>query len=203
MDNQQNNNQQGYQQPMGQGYNNQQPMQQQGYQQPHPQLYESNYQQGYQQGFQPGYQPGYQQPMYQQPMRFFRPQRTDRSLLSYILLTIVTCGIYNIVFYSDLADDINFISETRDRKKLMHFCLMYFIVSPFTCGVYQMIWLHQFSQKIGDEARARGIDTSFGAGSFWLWYVLGLFFIVGPFIYIHQLCSTMNMISEDYNRKGC
>jgi hypothetical protein len=152
---------------------------------------------------QPVYQqPVYQQPVYQQPMRFFRAQRTDRSLLSYILLSFFTCGIYNIVFYSDIADDINFIASPRDGQKTMHFCLMYFILSPLTCGVYQMVWFHQFSQRIGDEARARGISTSFGAGSFWLWYVLGLFFLVGPFIYIHQLCATMNMISDDYNRRG-
>lgn len=129
--------------------------------------------------------------------------RTDRNLLTYILLSIFTCGIYNIVFYSDLGDDVNFIARPRDGKHLMHYCLMYFLVGPFTCGIYMFVWFHSLSARIGNEARARGIATSFGAGSFWLWYVIGSFFIVGPFIYIYQLCSTMNMISEDYNRRGC
>lgn len=182
--------------------NNQNPYQQPMYQQPNQQqMYQ---QQPYQQN--PYQQPMYQPPMYQNPYqqsRPFRPMRTDRSLLSYILLTLLTCGIYNIVFYSDLADDVNFVTVPRGYNKLMHYCLMYFIVSPFTCGIYSLVWFHSFSARIGDEARARGINTSFGAGSFWLWYVLGLLFVVGPFIYIYQLCSTMNMICEDYNRRGC
>ena len=129
--------------------------------------------------------------------------RADRSLMTYILLSILTCGIYNIVFYSDLGDDINFIATRRDGKNLMHYCLMYFLVSPFTCGIYMFVWFHSFSARIGEEARVRGINTNFGAASFWLWYVIGCFFIVGPFIYVYQLCSTMNMICEDYNRRGC
>lgn len=182
------NNQSYNQQP----YNQQQAYQQQAYQQ---QAYQ---QQAYQQAM-------YQQPMYQAPyqsVRPFRPMRNDRSLWTYLLLGILTCGIYYIVFFSDLADDVNYVASPRDGKKLMHYCLMYFIVSPLTCGIYTFIWFHSLSERVGDEARARGIDTNFGAGSFWLWYVLGLFFFVGPFIYIYQLCETMNMISEDYNRRG-
>ena len=169
----------------------------------------NNGQQMYQQ--QPYQQQMYQVPMYQQPMyqqqpfqsaRPFRPMRTDRSLLTYILLSVFTCGIYNIVFYSDLADDVNFFTTPRGCNKLMHFCLMYFLVAPFTCGIYQFIWFHNLSTRVGDEARARGINTNLGAGTFWLWYVLGLFILVGPCIYVYQLCDTMNKICDDYNRRG-
>ncbi len=182
------------QQPM-----NQQPVNQQAVYQQSMNQQQMNQQQMYQQQM-------YQQPIYQQvpyqSVRPFRPMRSDRSLLTYILLTILTCGIYNVVFYSDLGDDVNFVSSPRDGQKLMHFCLMYFIVSPLTCGIYSLIWFHNMSARIGNEARARGIATDFGAASFWLWYVLGSFIVVGPFIYIHQLCSTMNMICDDYNRRG-
>ena len=50
-------------------------------------------------------QPMYQQPMYQQPMRPFSPMKTDRGLLKFILLIIITCGIYSIVFFSSLGEN--------------------------------------------------------------------------------------------------
>ena len=149
-----------------------------------------------------GGQQMYQQPMYQQPMRPFSPMKTDRGMLKFILLNIITCGIYSLVFYSSLGEDLNLVARPRDGKNTMHFCLMYFIVGPLTCEIYSIIWFHNLSARIGNEARARGISTGFGAGSFWLWNVLGSLILVGPFIYLYQLCSTMNMICEDYNRNG-
>ena len=171
-------------------------------------------QQPMQQMNQPGFQPGYQQPGYQQPMNqpgfqpgynpqsFFRPLKTDRSMIMFLLLNLVTCGIYSIVFYSSLGEDLNMIIKGRDGKNTMHYCLMYFLLAPLTCGIYGVVWFHSLSARIGNEARARGLATNFGAGSFWLWNVLGSLILVGPFIYLYQLCSTMNMLSDDYNRKG-
>lgn len=141
-------------------------------------------------------QPGYQS------VRPFRPMATDRGMLKFVLLNLVTCGIYSLFFFSTLGEDLNFIAKPRDGKNTMHFCLMYFIVGPLTCEIYSIIWFHNLSARIGNEARARGISTSFGAGSFWLWNVLGSLILVGPFIYLYQLCDTMNAISADYNRNG-
>ena len=174
------------------------------------QQFNNNYQQpnnGYQQPN--GYQNnGYQQPNgypnngYQQPYGVARLLRTDRSLVKFILLSIITCGIYAIVYWSILGDDINMVATRRDGKKTMHFCLVYFLLGPITCSIMMWIWYHSISERIGDEARARGINTDFGASTFWLWYVLGSLIIVGPFIYMHKLCQTMNMICDDYNRRG-
>ena len=50
--------------------------------------------------------------------------------------------------------------------------------------------------------RCRGINTEFGAGTFWLWNVLGSMICVGPFIFLHKLCQTMNAACENYNRTG-
>ena len=52
-----------------------------------------------------------------------RQMKTDRSLWKVILLNIITCGIYGIVFYTSIADDINEIAR-NDGKKTMHYCLL-------------------------------------------------------------------------------
>lgn len=131
-----------------------------------------------------------------------RQLKTDRSLLKFILLSIVTCGIYAIVFWSTVGDDINLMASRRDGQKTMHYCLMCFLVGPITCSIYTFIWFHKISQRIGDEARARGVATDFGSSTFWLWYILGSLIIVGPFIYLNKLCKAMNGAAQSFNQFG-
>ena len=84
----------------------------------------------------------------------------------------------------------------------MHYCLVFFLLGPITCGIFSIIWMHGISQRIGDAARARNVNTDFGAGTFWLWNVLGSMIVVGPFIYLHKLFKAMNLLSADYNING-
>ena len=130
-----------------------------------------------------------------------RQLKTDRNMWIVILLGFVTCGIYNIIFYTKLGEDLNLIAQ-RDGKKTMHYCLVFFLLSPITCGIFSIVWMHGISQRIGDAARARNVNTDFGAGTFWLWNVLGALILVGPFIYLHKLCTAMNAACENYNRMG-
>lgn len=129
--------------------------------------------------------------------------KTNRGWLKLILLSLITCGIYAIVFYSKLSTDINLIASRYDGKKTMHYCLLTFIVAPITLGIGGIVWCHRISARIGNELARRGIAYSFGAGSFWGWNVLGAFlFGIGPFIYLHKLCKSMNLLSADYNARG-
>ena len=127
---------------------------------------------------------------------------SKRGLLKYILLNLITFGIYSIVYFSSISTDIHQIAARYDGKKTMHFCLMFFLVGPITAGIGFIVWYHNISARIGNELHRRGIDYSFGAGSFWGWNVLGSFIIVGPFIYLHKLSKAMNLLCADYNAKG-
>lgn len=127
---------------------------------------------------------------------------TDRALWKMILFNFLTGGIYSIVFYSILGDDLNKLASKRDHKNTMHYCLVFFLLTPITAGIFLFVWMHQLSARVGDEARARGIHTSFGASTYWLWGILGSFICVGPFIYMYQLCSTMNAICAHHNTTG-
>ena len=128
--------------------------------------------------------------------------KTNRGLLKYILLSAITFGIYGLVVMSAVSTDINTIASRYDGKKTMHFCLVFFIFSWLTCGIVPIVWFHNISGRIGNELRRRGINYSFGAGSFWGWNVLGSLIIVGPFIYAHKLFKAMNLLAADYNVKG-
>lgn len=127
---------------------------------------------------------------------------TNKGLLKYILLSLITFGIYPLVVMSAVSSDINITASRYDGKKTMHFCLMTFVVAPITLGIYGIVWYHQLSARVGAELQRRGIDYSFGAGSFWGWNVLGALIGIGPFVYIHKLFKAINLINEHYNTHG-
>ena len=128
--------------------------------------------------------------------------KTNRGLLKYILLSLITFGIYGIVVMSAVSTDINTIAGRYDGKKTMHYCLVYFLFSGLTLGIVPLVWTHKISARIGSELSRRGIGYSFGAGTFWLWGILGSLILVGPFIYLHKLLKSMNLLAENYNING-
>lgn len=127
---------------------------------------------------------------------------TRRGLAKFIILTIVTFGIYSIVVMCGISRDINIIASRYDGRKTMNFILVFLIFSWLTFGIVPLVWYTKLSGRIGNELRRRGINYGFGAGTFWLWNVLGMFFAAGPFIYMFKLFRAMNKLSADYNLKG-
>lgn len=128
--------------------------------------------------------------------------KTNRSLLKFVLLSIITFGIYAIVVWSNVSADINMIAGRYDGKKTMHYCLVVFIFSWLTFGIVPIVWTHKISARIGAELARREIGYRFGAADFWLWNVLGTLIVVGPFIYMHKLLRSMNLLCEHYNVNG-
>lgn len=129
--------------------------------------------------------------------------KTSRGLVKYILLSLITLGIYSLVYYSSISTDINVIASRYDGKKTMHYCLLFFIVAPITFGIGSLVWYHKLSTRIGNELARRGIGYNFNAGTFWLWNIVGtMLFGIGPFVYLHKLSKAMNLLSADYNARG-
>ena len=128
--------------------------------------------------------------------------KTNRGMIKTILLSIITLGIYSIVFYSNISSDINIIASRYDGKKTMHYCLLIFLVAPITLGIGAIVWSHRICARIGNELRRRGVAYSFGAGTLWGWCVLGSLIGIGPFVFLHKLCKAMNLLCADYNARG-
>ena len=93
--------------------------------------------------------------------------KTNRSLLKFLLLGPITLGIYPLVVRSTVSNDINQIAGRYDGKKMMHYCLLFFLVGWLTLGIAYIVWNHKLSTRIGNELRRREISYSFGAGSYW------------------------------------
>ena len=136
------------------------------------------------------------------PVMPARQLNDRRGLLKFILLGIITLGIYPLVFYSGISENINVLASRYDGRKTMHFCLLFFLIGPITLGIAYFVWFHRISGRMGRELARRGIGYHFGAADYWLWNILGSLILVGPFIYVHKLAKASNLLAQHYNMYG-
>ena len=130
------------------------------------------------------------------------PLKANRSVLKFVLLSIITLGIYAIVFYTKLGIDLNRIAGRHDGRKTMNYCLVHFLLSPITLSIASLVWFTKLSSRVGAELQRRQIAYRFSGRDYWLWNVLGSFIIVGPFVYLKKLCKAMRLLSLNYNING-
>lgn len=127
---------------------------------------------------------------------------TRRSLLKYILLGLVTFGIYDLWQMTEITSTVNLICTRRDGKRTMNYLLMFLLVGWLTFGVGWLVWGHRLSARIGIEQAARRLPVTMTAGTYWLWNILGALIIIGPFVYTYKLLHAMNDLCADYNQRG-
>ncbi len=171
-----------------------------------------NYNQGYQQqGYAPngyqqqGYAPnGYQQQGYAPngyaPTPNGPPVKTDRSLFMYIILTIVTCGIYNYWFIHSMAKDVNQMCA-EDGKKVGGL-LAFIVLSYITCGIYQYYWLYKIQDRLQAAAPRYGTIVNDSGFSIIMWTTFGsLLCGLGPFIAMNKVIVSANRVGSLYNAR--
>ena len=124
----------------------------------------------------------------------------NRSMWKYVLLSLITFGIYGLVVLYNVSNEINQVAGPRDGKKTMNYLWVGLLLGPITCGIYWLIWFHKISNRMGDELKARNLDYDFSASTFWLWSILGSIIVVGRFVYLHMFFHATNLINEDYNK---
>ena len=128
--------------------------------------------------------------------------RTNRGAAKFILLSMITFGIYGLICMMNVGSDLNTIATKHDGKKTMNYILVALLLTPVTLGIAMLVWMHKVSARIGNELDQRGIMASFGAKQFWLWCVLGSLILVGPIVFYHKFFKSMNLLAEDYNTSG-
>ncbi len=124
--------------------------------------------------------------------------KTNRSMWKFMLLSILTLGIYSIIFFIPFSYDLDKVDPRRNRAKTMNYFFAY-ILSLFTFSIVLLIWHYQIADRINEALERRNIPYEFGTGTFWAWYFFGSFILIGPFVYMHKLCKAMNLLCAHYN----
>lgn len=69
-----------------------------------------------------------------------------------IVLTLVTCGIYGIIWMVSINDDTNIVSEDENGTS----GALVFLFSLLTCGIYGIYWNYKMGQKIYEAGSKHG-----------------------------------------------
>ena len=123
---------------------------------------------------------------------------TNRSMWKLMLLSIVTLGIYSIIFFIPFSFDLDKAAPKRDHSKTLNFIFVY-ILGLLTFSIAIVVWHYQIAERVEEALSRRKIRYEFGTGDFWTWYVFCSLILIGPFVYFHKLCTAMNLVCEDYN----
>lgn len=123
--------------------------------------------------------------------------RTNRSLLKYVVFTILTCGIYSFVFLYGLIRDINIVCDGDGSRTPG--LLKYIGLSLLTCGIYSFFWFYQLGDRLWVNGARYGIDVRSTGLKLLLWETLGSFVIIGPFVAMNMVIRDTNMLCAKYN----
>ncbi len=126
--------------------------------------------------------------------------QTDRSLLMYILLTFITCGIYSYYFVYKMAHDVNIACEGdgESTSGLIAFILLSFI----TCGFYSMFWEYNLGNRLSANAPRYGMTFAENGTTVLMWMIFGsLLCGIGYFVGTNILIKNTNKICMAYNQQ--
>lgn len=80
---------------------------------------------------------------------------TQRSVVSAIILSLITCGIYGVYWFIVLTNDVGRLSRDPSFTGGKHFLL-----TLITCGVWSFIWSYQIGQHVAEAQRQRGMSET-------------------------------------------
>lgn len=125
--------------------------------------------------------------------------KTDRGLISYILLSIITLGIYSFYFIYTLARDINIACKDDGTKTAG--LVQFIVLSLVTCGIYSYYWEYKIGNRLAANAPRFGMQFQENGTTVLLWLLFGMLLCgIGPFIAMHILIKNTNAICAAYNK---
>ena len=125
--------------------------------------------------------------------------RIDRDIIVYVLLTIVTCGIYSYWYVYQLAQHTNTICY-EDGEETPGLGI-YLLLSIVTCGIYSYYWTYKLAERLQQNGPRYGVEIREGGSDVLIWLILGLFTCsICSFVGMNFIIKNINALSDAYNR---
>ncbi len=110
-----------------------------------------------------------------------------REIVTCVLLTIITCGIYGIVWFINLTDDVARVAEDNELSGGKAF-----LFTILTCGIYSLYWAYKIGKDLYIAQSKRNIPGA--SDNSVLYLILGIF---GLSIVTHCLAqSELNKMAD-------
>ena len=79
----------------------------------------------------------------------------QKNIAICIILTIVTCGIYGIVWFFSLTDEAASLNEDPNLSGINAF-----LISLLTCGIYTIYWNYKMGKTLYEAKQKRNIAST-------------------------------------------
>lgn len=117
----------------------------------------------------------------------------ERGMVSYIILSVLTLGIYHIVFWTKLSKDVNALCEGDGKKTMKYvFCWLLNIV---TVGIFGFVWKYKLAKRLQDNAARYDLRISESGALVVVLAIVFAFFPVAQAV----LIKNFNALARAYN----
>ena len=120
----------------------------------------------------------------------------ERSMFTYIVLSVLTLGIYHIVFWTKLSKDVNALCEGDGKKTMKYvFC---FLLNIVTVGIFGFIWKFKLAKRLQENAARYDLKFSEGGALVVVLAIVFAFFPVAQFVLVKNF-NRMAVAYNEYN----
>lgn len=124
----------------------------------------------------------------------------QRDFWIFVVLNILTCGLYSLFFWYVWNEDVNRICE-GDGQDVPNYIIV-IILGILTCGIYTYYWMYKQGNRLQANAMRYGVRMQENGSSLLLWALLGYLTCALTIYYSYYLMVRMvNQIAPEYNAR--
>lgn len=122
-----------------------------------------------------------------------------RKFWKYLLLSVITCGLYGIYVLYGYVRDVNRVCE-GDGKESKNYIIV-LLLTTLTCGLYGLYWWYTQGERLYNVAPKYGLRIKERGSSILIWIILGCTIMpgLGMLVAIYIMFDNMNRIAMAYN----
>ncbi len=98
----------------------------------------------------------------------------QKNIALYIVLSIVTCGIFGLVWFVKITDDTNTVTPPDPTGKAYTSGGIALLLTIVTCGIYGYYWAYKQGEKLDNAKASRGLPTNNQSVIFLILEIFGL-----------------------------
>lgn len=119
----------------------------------------------------------------------------ERSFITFLILSVITFGIYPIVYWHKISKDVEILCE-GDGAKTMKYVFVW-LLNFVTFGIAGIVWRAKLAQRLKENAARYNLKFSESAALVVVYDILILF--VGPFIARYVIVKNFNAMAVAFN----
>lgn len=126
---------------------------------------------------------------------------TKRSGVAFVLLGVVTLGIYPVVVLSRVRKEVTRLLDGKGVDAQLRFVWAY-LLGFLTLGIAPLIWICRMANKIQMAALEKRITSPrLSGGYMFAWSYVGALILIGPFIAYHRFFKLLNKVEAAANKE--